>query len=184
MRDLPAFVAAAVAANTTQPTYLVELQLDTLLRLSTRGDIQDQDGVLWSASGVRVTFPSESTARIELLNTDGALTPYLVGAGWRGNAVRVWQCWTDDERIYDADVFEPDVYAEAAGLIYKLALFEGSLDAASEVFPTATLTASRDGVSAVPMPPMRIDATWMHRLVAPGTVVSWNGDTYVLLPAT
>lgn len=179
LRDVPTYVATAIESTRTRPGVLIELALDSTLRLSTRGDVQDNAGVLWSGTpGVKFSMPDGMTARVSMPNVDPARVQYVCGGAWRGQTLRAWQYWIEPSALAAAGLGAPGLFAET--YMHKVPLFAGVLDAASKTRPVLELSAVRTGGAKTNFPPLRWDRSWYPALPLPGSTLTWNGDKYVV----
>lgn len=176
----------AVAADVTDPIYLIEMTLDAPMKLSTRESIA-WNGSMWQGgsglTGGRASIRAAqdwSTISVSLNNGDGALSEFLLSGNWRGQQIKVWQAVLTTG-LYVEDGYVDDGYLDEFS-VDVLQLFDGVLSSASRVYPTVELAARRSVGRGVYVPNLRVAAPVFNHLPAPGSVIPWNGDIYELQP--
>lgn len=164
---------AATRATVTSPGYLVEIDFSTPVYLSSRGLMvwSGQNWVPWGI-GVALEFDGANSSlngTLRLLNTDLAIGALVLGEGIAGKAIQIWSFY-GDAALADDDP-EP--------------IFSGVGNGA-EIDPDSgivTISMQQVGGTTLYCPRTYINAASGHSFVPPtGTIINWNGETFVLRP--
>lgn len=173
-RTLTAALTTEVTRDVTSPGYLIEIQFSTPLRLSTRGTMV-WSGNTWTTWGAIVrgiatdSQGDESSASIMLWNGDYTLSALVLGEGIANRVVNIWKFYGDS----------------ALTVTDPVHVFSGVADDAS-VNPTngeVTINLVRVNAAAQFAPRFYITPdNGFSFLPAPGTVIDWDGERFILDP--
>jgi hypothetical protein len=171
-RTVTAALTTEVGKDVTSPGYFVEVGFATPLRLSSRGTMS-WSGNTWTTWDVRVrglsTESGGSTAggSIVLANGDYTISALVLNEGVANRAVKVWQYYGDSALTASDPV---QVFVGVAD--------DATIDPTSG---TVTLQLVQTNAAALFAPRFYVTPeTGFSFLPAPGTVVDWDGERYVL----
>lgn len=168
-RSLSSPTTVAVSAAGTAPAYLVQIGWSTVTRLTTADELLNWDGYLWlpgpvKLSGLTWTNSGLQTARLELGNADQAFSALALNEGVADISIVVY--------AYDrsaTDAGDPVLVFDGVG---------GRLSADDNA---VQIELSTQRSRALKAPRQRITrAAGYSLLPAPGTVVRWGNERYVL----
>jgi hypothetical protein len=168
-RTLSIATAAAVAEAGTAPAYLVQIGWSTVSRLTTADTVLDWGGYLWlpgpvTLSGLTWSNSGLQTARLELGNADQAFSALALNEGVSDISIVVY--------AYDRG-------AVAAGDPVKVFDGVGGRLSADDDSVSIELVTQRS--RALKSPRQRITRAGGYSLLpAPGTVVRWGNERYIL----
>lgn len=165
-RALSGAMASALAADVTQPGYLVSIAFATPVYLSSRGDVT-WNGRVWIAFPVRVSNVEfdgrgRQTARIELGNLDNTMGALVMRDGTNNRAIEVFVC-----------------YASALGESDPVQVFRGFGNGSTVTPARVTVDAESGARSKVPRRYVTRE-TGFNFITPAGTVISWGGELYTL----
>lgn len=108
MRPLGANTQVAVDSTVTTPTYLVELGFDSVIRLSTRGEV-NYDGELWLDASMDLSLGASPS--LQVFNEQTQLGQIVLTEGTAGRSARVFQYYDDAEVIlrFDGEMGESEI---------------------------------------------------------------------------
>lgn len=168
-RELTTALADALARAVTEPLYLVQIDLaGQSLRYSSAGAVSWLDQT-WLPAGLRVEElrPAEAggqEGRLALANQDNVLSALLLAESLYDRRVRIWTLygrgpWDEEDAVL---------------------LFDGALDGARLDPYRAELDLVSQDAGTAYSPRLYVDPPLCRHLPAPGTVVAWEGERYVL----
>jgi hypothetical protein len=168
-RTLSIGTAAAVAETGTAPAYLVQIGWSAVSRLTTADTVLSWSGYIWlpgpvTLSGLAWGNSGLQTARLTLGNTDQAFSALALNEGVADLSVVVY--------AYDRS-------ATAAGDPVKI--FDGVGGRLSADDNSVQIELSTQRARALKSPRHRVTRGAGYSLLpAPGTVVRWGNERYVL----
>lgn len=160
-RTLSATVSAAVAEETTQPVYLIDMAWDTPVKAATWDTNISWNGDTWIASGLHVTGLSANGG--SLIMPKGDSDPWLalvMGEIPRNRTISVYEYHTDftvSPNVSDAQL-----------------LFSGYMDGA--VIGTSIRVTLIESAIKKAFPPTDIDRPIYTHLLSSGTVLRYGND--------
>lgn len=168
MRTLPSELDTRVHSDATQPGYLVQIDLPTVLRLSSREEIQ-WDGHTWEQGRVQVRSIDDApgaalSATLALDNGDLSLTDLFTLNDPRDALVKIW--------AIDGEYSLSDGQA--------LLLFQGELDEPSGIDDVIAFNATSEGRVRQFSPRHRLLPPLCNHMTAPGTIIDWGGERIAL----
>ena len=171
-RSISGALTTAIGLDVVSPGYVVEIAFATPLRLSSRGTLV-WSGNTWTTWDMRVqglateAQGSASGGSLVLGNADYTISALVLGEGVANRAVSVWKFYGDT--------------TPAAGDPVKI--FAGVADDAA-IDPnngTVTLKLVQTNAQALFAPRFYITPEMgFSFLPAPGSVIDWDGERYVL----
>lgn len=160
-KTLASSLVTDTAKRITTPGYLVQMDFDTPLRLSTRGD-QSYGGYSWTGGRLGEVKISADGGQIEMMNSDLAAGALILNEGAADRAISVWAFYADNpEDVVQVFAGVGDS-SEVAGDRVRVKLVAEN---------RRTLYSPRRFIGA---------ATGFNRLIPAGTRISWGGQTYIL----
>lgn len=173
-RTVTAALTTEIGRDVVTPGYLVEIGFATPLRLSSRATLS-WSGNTWTTWDVRVrgiaveAQGSTSGGSLVLWNGDYTISALVLGEGVANRAVKIW-------------VFYGDTALAASDPVQ---VFVGVADDAS-IDPTSgavTLSLVQTNAAALFAPRFYVTPeNGFSYLPAPGTVIDWDGERFVLDP--
>lgn len=165
MKTLSPALLAELALQATRPGYLVEIGYNTVLRLSTLGDIS-YGGYTWASFDVRVSGigsdgSASSSARLALGNTDGAFGALVFNEGAADIPVVIYAC-----------------YAGASSDAVQV--FSGVTNGADITEKSVTFQLDAQRNKTLYSPRVFISKPTFNFLQPAGTKIAWGGETFVL----
>ena len=180
MRDLPTTTTALLGERSTKPIYLIDLAFPTLEHLSTNGD-HTIDGVTYLGGNIGLSAARDWVSATLTLPPDPARVTTLIEGGWRGGEASIW--------LYPAvdypQLIAPGYVAEGYG-------HQGFVADDPVLLMVANITAAAADGDAVRLdlahkyrgtkwaPGIRLLPPISNYLPAPGTVIAWGGENWVL----
>lgn len=173
-RTVTAALTTEIGKSVVSPGYLIEIGFASPLRLSTRATIA-WSGNTWTTWDARVqglsTEGSGSTSggSLTLWNGDYTISALVLGEGVANRSVKCWKFY-GDSALTTSDPVQ---------------IFVGVVDDA-EIDPTrgtVTLQLVQTNAAALFAPRFYVTPeNGFNYLPAPGTVIDWDGERYVLDP--
>jgi hypothetical protein len=167
MRTLSGPLAAAIAATSVAPGFLVSIAFPTPVYFSSRGDVtyssQLYSSQAMNVAGYAADGNAEQRAVLKIQNLDDALAALILNYGIAERAITISIFYGDGPTITDVvKVFEG--VGDKAEILER----EVSITLASQALQT--LVAPRDVISK---------GNGFNWLPASGSKLSWNGDTII-----
>lgn len=152
-RTLPAAVTTGIGLHITDPSYLVELLLDTPVYYTTM-DAVDWDSKSWLANAVRLDGVSELGGTLVLRNDDSTGSALVLNNITRDKEVRIYKYYNGDAQwLYQLYMGETDIRKDEVAI---------------------TLYATRLGQALAPR--KRIIGPAFTNILAPGVVIRWGDE--------
>lgn len=170
-RTLSTATNSAVQATVTRPGYLVMISAAPVLRLSSRND-QSWNGYTWTGGRIKRVGDlssgeaGEQQGRLDLVDTDDAITALLLNANLADTEVVIWEFYNDNPAPEDPVEF-----------------FRGVIDDCeiNEKNGTATVRLVSESSSVAETPRRFINAaSGFHHLSPEGKQITWGGQVYTL----
>lgn len=157
-----------IAQSGTKPILLFELGFSPILRLSTYADLT-WNGYSWilapiALADLQATEGGGMRGSIEFNNLSNLYSALVLNQGVRARTCRIWQLYGDSP--YAADDGVP--------------LFDGLMDEVPEIGDKLSITLAGAGTLARSAPDLPLSAWLGADMTAPGTRISWGGQTYIL----
>lgn len=160
-RTVPATVASAIAAETTQPVYLLEMGYSATVRAATWDADIVWSGSTWESSGIRVRSISARSATIEMPNGD--IDPWLsliLNEGTRDITLRIYQHHT---------------LATASPQSDAVLVFSGLMDE-TDISDDGITVRCVESSQRKTFPPTAVDESVFSYLMTSGDRIIWGND--------
>jgi hypothetical protein len=173
MRTISDHLETLVGAATTGPGYLVEIGFSTVLRLSTRGDINvlGNDWIGWKLSISGLSMDASNPLQqgtMTLSNAELVISTLVLEEGIADRSIRIYKFYGEEPEEDDPVVVFDGVGGRA------------DIDTASAEVKV-TLRQQRDQVQFAPSIYITVEQGF-SMLPPAGTIIQFNGQSYILEP--
>lgn len=179
MKELSPEALEWLNSSPIEPCFLIEIELDEVMRLSTR-QRYEMDGVVFEPGHVQGLRVTQSEVSFGLVNEDHRYTtPALMGSYQRA-PVKVW--WTEgfDLRLLIERGYVAEGYYTEDGRPAPTLIFQGNLSHFSQITSVLGVVATRSAARRYPT--LRVLPPIANYVLPEGSIISLGGTTYRLEP--
>lgn len=179
MKELSPEALDWLNSSPIEPCFLIELELDEVLHISTR-QRYEHDGMVFEPGHVQGLRVTQSEVSFGLINEGHRYTtPALMGAYQRA-PVKVW--WTEGyywPLLIEAGYVEDGYYHDSGPPVPTL-IFQGNLSHFSQITSVLGVVATRSAARRYPT--LRVLPPLANYVLPEGSIISLGGTTYRLEP--
>ena len=166
-RTLTSEVSTAVGQTVTRPRFLIWLGWSSNVRVCTAESVV-WDGYTWAAAGARINQIGGANVNtqvsIDLPNHSGGYGAIALSEGLQDIPVKVWM-------LYGTSPF---VTADA------VLLFDGQMNGGRITLDKVTVDCIAMRAAFMYAPRLSLQPPLCNHLLPTGSVLTWNGDTFIL----
>lgn|SRR5690625_1045448 len=168
--------------HTIKPRFLIEIELDEVLHLSTGDTITDDDSKEWIGGLVQGLRIGQDTATFGLVNDSYKYTTPALTGDYQRAPVKIWAFATPSIEPYmeivDDGYVDPGYYDLSRG--DPLLVFQGNISRFTQITTILGVEATRSAARQYPR--LRVLPPIANYLKPEGSVITFGDQTYILEP--
>lgn len=178
MRQVLPLASEAFDRIITEPRHLIQVELDTVLNLSTHDDLSIS-GIAWLQGEVQFVNVSDNSAVIRVYNPDYRYTHGAIQGSYHLNPVKIYAAYPRpgewEPYIDNPDYVDP-VYFVYTDIVAFYELFSGRIAEITEVKEWLTIRCEKNETTRYPR--IKLRSPLANHLPAEGSLIQWQGETY------
>jgi hypothetical protein len=178
MRNVYPLAASSIDRIITEPRYLIQLELDTVINLSTHDELSI-DGISWVQGNVQFINASDTAAVLRIYNTDYKYTQGAVRGSFHMNPVTIYAAYPRPDE-WEPYIDDPDyvdtVYFVYTDVVAFFEIFSGRIAEITEIGEWLTIRCEKNETTRYPK--VKLRSPLANHLPAPGALIQWQGETY------
>lgn len=178
MKDLTPTQLARVTGPVTEPMFLVQIELDAPMHLSTH-DTTTWNGQTWISGTLNLYNVNPEGTSLRIHNTDYRYTTPALQGAYQRKPVKIWQAYGTGQL---ANYFEPGYitpgYISGPPLGEPLLVFDGLISAIPEIGEWLRIELTRSPPRRYPR--WRVLPPRANHLTPAGAVIVFGGESYRL----